>query len=135
MKKISHMQYLSLLWIARILGVFYATLLGLFSLDSIQSDVAFWDNFGSLLLHLIPFIFIVLLLVLGWHRVILTGIGFIVISLAFLYFFPETKLINKLIAIGPGILNGLLFIVIHFIKPETIAPSPHEKATATERKK
>jgi uncharacterized membrane protein YhaH (DUF805 family) len=117
MKKVTRLQYLSLLWIARILGIFYAVLLGLFSLDSVKEDSAFWANFQALFLHLIPFILVIAALVLGWKRLLISGAGLIVISIAFLMFFKDNTLVNQLVVIGPGILNGLLFVVLFFIKP------------------
>jgi cytochrome c biogenesis factor len=132
MKKLTHMQYLSLLWIARILGMFYAILLALFSLDAIKDGEPFWDNFVALILHLIPFILVVGVMVIGWRKYLITGIGYIIISIAFIYFFTNTSLVNKLIAIGPGILNGLLFIVVFYIKPETTPSRIHEKTAAKE---
>lgn len=113
--------------------MFYAILLGLFSLKAIQPEVAFWDNFVALLLNLIPFILVLLALILGWRKVMITGIGLILISLAYI-FFIKSDMANKLVAIGPGILNGLLFMVIYFIKPETPLTSHHEKKAATTSK-
>ena len=117
MKKVSRLQYLSLLWIARILGMFYAILMGLFSLDAVKEGNAFWDNLLALSVHLIPFILIILALIIGWHKILITGLGFILLSVAILVFYRHISLLNQIIVIGPGILNGLLFIVIYFIKP------------------
>jgi len=117
MKKVTRLQYLSLLWIARVLGIFYAVLLGLLSLDAVKEGTDFWVNFQALFLHLIPFLLIIVTLALGWKKLLVSGLGFIAISVAFLIFFKNISLVNQLIVIGPGILNGLLFVVIHFIKP------------------
>ena len=105
------------LWIARILGIFYAILLFLFSLSHIKDGVGFWDNLASLGLNLLPFLFIIGVLALAWKRTLITGVGFLIVSIAYLVFYRDISLVNMLIVLGPGMLNGLLFVVIHFIKP------------------
>ncbi|MCU0457829.1 MAG: hypothetical protein MUE37_01900 [Bacteroidales bacterium] len=102
----------------------------MFAFDSFSHERTFFQNLGSLLMHLLPSFILVAFLVVAWHWELTGGILIALVGLAatpFIYNlnFQRTQSVNTslwvIVMINlPFIIIGILFIISHFINRRTM---------------
>lgn len=95
---------------AKILAVFFAAFLSIFSFDAVSKDNSFLENAMSLLIHLIPAFMILITLILAWKKPMAGVVIYPLLAIAYIIWawgrFPLS--VYFLIA-GPMFLVALLF--------------------------
>lgn len=91
-------------WTARLIGLGLAAFLGLMALDTPLGL--------GLLIHLVPCLFVLILVFVGWRRPVLGGWLFSVAGVAATVFFHTYRHpLNFIVVSGPFFLSGLLFFL------------------------
>lgn len=99
-------------WIPRWIGILYILFLSLFTLDAFTAGAGFWNNLLAFLIHMLPSLFVLLVLILAWRWPLPGGFLFLGLSLFFLFFFKHYRYINiALIFEGPLLLTSILFLI------------------------
>jgi uncharacterized membrane protein YwzB len=100
-----------LIWIPRVLAIILIVFLSLFALDAFSGDASFIKKLGGFLRHLIPTFILVLTLLISRKKPLLGGSIFILLSIAFSFFFKTYRSVPTFLAITfPVALVGILFI-------------------------
>jgi len=100
-----------LIWIPRVLAIIFIVFLSLFALDAFSGDASFIKKLGGFLMHLIPTFILVLTLLISRKKPLLGGSIFILLSIAFSFFFKTYRSVPTFLAITfPVALVGILFI-------------------------
>ena len=101
-----------LIWIPRVLAIIFIALISIFAMDVFAGDAPFIKKLGGFLVHLIPSFILVLILLISWRKPIIGGFLFILISIAFAFFFRTYRSVPTFLGITfPVALAGILFIV------------------------
>ena len=113
-------------WVPRILCILAILFISMFALDSFSPERTFMQNFGALLIHLLPSFVLIALLIVAWKWELIGGIIFTVIGIAaspFIYNLNFQRnhsvgasISSVLIVTLPFIVIGILFIVSHYLK-------------------
>ncbi len=99
-------------WIPRWIGILYILFLSLFTLDAFTAGAGFWNNILAFLIHMLPSIFVLIVLILAWRWPLAGGFLFFGLSVLFLLFFRHYRFLNiALIFEGPLLLTAILFFV------------------------
>jgi len=99
-----------LFWSPRVLCIAFALFLSLFALDVFDERLSLWKTLLALFIHLLPTLFVVLVLVLSWRWEWVGGILYIVAGLRYLIMalnHPDWVLIIS----GPLFVVGALFLL------------------------
>lgn len=117
-------------WTPRVLCIIAILFISMFAFDSFSHERTFFQNLGSLLMHLLPSFILVAFLVVAWHWELTGGILIALVGLAatpFIYNlnFQRTQSVNTslwvIVMINlPFIIIGILFIISHFINRRTM---------------
>jgi hypothetical protein len=103
------------------LGIFYACFLSVFSLDVFEQGLGLWKTSLELLIHLIPSLLIILLLLLGRLREWLSGIGFSVLGLAYIYWaWGQFPLSVYFLIAGPLFILASLFFFLAYNQKKSL---------------
>ena len=106
------MKTSKLLWIPRVLAIMFILFVSLFALDSFPGKEPFVKELVGFLIQLIPSYILIIILIISWKQPLLGGIIFILLGVAFTFFFNAYKAIpNFLIIPLPPVLIGALFII------------------------
>jgi hypothetical protein len=97
----------------------------MFAFDSFSGEMSFWQNLGSLLMHLVPSLVLIAFLVVAWKWELTGGILITLAGLAvtpFIYNLnlERTNSVNTAIGVIlmvtlPVVVIGLLFIVSYYM--------------------
>jgi len=99
-------------WLPRIIALLFLAFLVLFSSDVFGMEGTFIEKMGGFLVHNIPSIIFALLLVFAWKEEEKGGYLFIVLGVAFTFFFKTYQRMDTFLLISfPMILIGILFIL------------------------
>ena len=99
-------------WIPRWIGILYILFLSIFTLDAFTAGAGFWNNLLAFLIHMLPSIFVLVVLILAWRWPLPGGILFLGLAILFLLFFKHYQFINiALIFEGPLLLTSILFLI------------------------
>ena len=110
-KKEAKMKTDKLIWIPRVLAIIFIVFISLFALDAFSGDASFIKKLGGFLRHLIPTLILVLTLLISWKKPLLGGSIFILLSIAFAFFFKTNRSLLTFLAVTfPVALVGILFI-------------------------
>ncbi|MBN2567768.1 hypothetical protein JXB02_06830 [Candidatus Woesearchaeota archaeon] len=94
----------TLWWLPRVLGILYILFISLFAFDVPILSIGF-------LMHMLPSLLLVVALVIGWRWPIVGGWIFLMMGIAFVFFFNTYRQILSLLLIsGPPIVLGVLFL-------------------------
>lgn len=118
-------------WTPRVLCIIAILFISMFAFDAFSPEMTFWQNLGSLLMHLLPSFVLIALLVVAWKWELAGGILITLVGLAtapFIYNlnFQRTQSVSTtigavLIVNLPFIVIGILFIVSYFLNRKRIA--------------
>ncbi|MDP2089086.1 MAG: hypothetical protein Q8J84_06750 [Flavobacteriaceae bacterium] len=113
-------------WLPKVIGILAILFVGLFALDSFDSNLTIWQQVGGFLIHLIPSFILTAILIIAWKREYIGGIIFTIIGLGMIPFvFIKNYNINNsiwmslgvtLLVTFPFVVVGVLFMVSHFRK-------------------
>ena len=113
-------------WIPRSLGILAILFISMFALDSFGVGMSMWQQFYSLLMHLIPSVVLILFLAVAWKWELVGGIIFVCLGLGFMPFIYMMNFqmnhsawmsLGVILAINlPFIVVGILFILSHFLQ-------------------
>lgn len=105
-----------LFWLPRILSILFIVFISMFALDIFEMNLGFFGTIVGLFMHLLPSIFLTIILIVGWKRGIIPGVTFILAGI----FYIVMLLINtelewymlswSLTIAGPAFVIGILFI-------------------------
>ncbi|MCK5076143.1 MAG: hypothetical protein KAR38_07185, partial [Calditrichia bacterium] len=99
-----------LFWTPRIITIFFAILLSIFSLDVVVEGRGLGQVMLAILIHQIPVFLIVIALVVAWRREWVGTVLFIGLALFYLIFaWGRFPLVTYLAISGPLFLVGVLF--------------------------
>ncbi len=104
-----------LFWLPRVLGIAFAVLLRLFSLDVLTGWHTLWSRLPEVLIHLLPASTIVLVLTISWRRDWFGAFSFL--ALGFLYLatgWGQVHWTAFLVISGPLLAVGALFLLAWF---------------------
>ena len=102
----------SLFWTPRILCIFFAAFLTIFSLDVFEGGYGFWGTVLGLLMHNIPTFFLVAVIIFTWRYEWVGGIIFIALAIFYIVmFWGRFPLITYVMISGPLIVIGILYFL------------------------
>jgi hypothetical protein len=112
------MKFHWFIWFPRIMLLIYAIFIVIFSSDVFGGQQIFITKLLDFLLHSIPTIVLLLILWLAWRKPMWGGLLIILVSLIFTVLFKTYHILIQflMISICPFII-GLLFIIVHYMKP------------------
>jgi hypothetical protein len=111
LKKEGKMKTDKLIWIPRVLAMIFIVFLSLFALDVFSGDAPFIKKLGGFFVQLIPSFILLLILLISWKKPLIGGSIFILLSIAFAFFFRTYRSVPTFLAITfPVALVGILFI-------------------------
>ncbi len=100
-------------WSPRILSILLITLLMMFSLDVLQSDVPWYEILLGLLIHNIPAFILMMVLFISWKKPLVGSIVFITAGLFYGFWMILGQGFNEWLAVltlgVPAIIIGILF--------------------------
>lgn len=100
-----------ILGVARLLAFLFIVLLVIVSFDSFSGAEPFSKKLGSLAVHLLPALAVLMVLLVYWRNAFSSGIAFLIISIAFTVFFKTyTNIYSFLLLSIPLAVIALLFI-------------------------
>jgi hypothetical protein len=119
-KKEGNMKTGKLIWIPRVLAMIFIVFLSLFALDTFSGDAPFIKKLAGFFVHLIPSFILVLTLLISWKRPLMGGSIFILLSIAFAFFFRTYRSVPTFLLITfPVALVGILFIILSLAAKKT----------------
>jgi len=99
-------------WVPRILCIFFALFISLFSFDVFGEGYGFWKTIGALLIHLIPTYIVIIATVIAWRWEWIGAILFTGLAIFYLVFaWGKFPLFTYLAISGPLFLVGGLFLI------------------------
>lgn len=105
-----------LIWIPRVLAMIFIVFLSLFALDAFSGDAPFIKKLGGFFVQLIPSFILVLTWLISWKRPLMGGSIFILLSIAFAFFFRTYRSVPTfLLTTFPVALVGILFIIFDLV--------------------
>lgn len=121
-------------WTPRVLCIVAILFISMFAFDSFSHERTFFQNLGSLLMHLLPTFILVAFLVVAWNWELTGGILIALTGLAatpFIYNlnFQRTQSVSTSLGVIlmitlPLIIIGALFIISYFINRKTGVSKP-----------
>lgn len=100
-------------WTPRILGIALIFFVSLFALDAFKPD----PNLQGLLMHLLPTIFLAIVLIIAWKKPLIGGILYMIISVY--YGVKALEHLNWILVIGlPVFVIGMLFILSYWMEKD-----------------
>ena len=124
-------------WAPRILCILAILLVSMFALDVFDPKLTVWQQLAAFALHLIPSLFLFLLLVIAWKWELTGGIIFMVIALGLSpslfignYHMNHSVWLSLsviLLITFPFFVTGGLFVLSHFLKKKNAGRIPPEK--------
>jgi len=105
-----------LFWTPRILCILFAVFLSLFALDVFDGRHGFWQTMLALLIHLIPVLFLILVMAISWRwewvgAAFFPALGLVYIWWAWRRWHWPYNFWNCLTIAGPLFVLGALFLV------------------------
>lgn len=111
-------------WIPRVLIIAFIAFFSLFSLDAFSGSASIPEKLASFLIHMLPSFVMVLFLVISWNRPVAAGALFIVLGVAFTFFFHTYEQASNFLTISLiPILTGFLYFIPSIIRRKTSSPS------------
>ena len=99
-------------WLPRVLTIIFILFLGIFALDVFVPGTPVGEMIIGFLIHLVPNYILIVFLLIAWKNEKIGGILFILLSLAFTFFFNTYREIMSLLFISlPVFVIGILFVV------------------------
>lgn len=121
-------------WTPRVLCIVAILFISMFAFDSFSHERTFFQNLGSLLMHLLPTFILIAFLVVAWNWELTGGILIALTGLAatpFIYNlnFQRTQSVSTSLGVIlmitlPLIIIGALFIISYFINRKTRVSKP-----------
>ncbi len=121
-------------WTPRVLCIVAILFISMFAFDSFSHERTFFQNLGSLLMHLLPTFILIAFLVVAWNWELTGGILIALTGLAatpFIYNlnFQRTQSVSTSLGVIlmitlPLIIIGALFIISYFINRKTGVSEP-----------
>lgn len=113
-----------LYWSPRVLCIFFALLLGVFTLDVFSMQLSPWELVGALVLHLLPALIVLAILALVWRHEWIGAFLFPLLAIAYLALtWGRLHWIAYALISGPLLLVGVLFLVNWWCRVE-LRPHP-----------
>jgi hypothetical protein len=101
-----------LFWMPRILCILFAVFVSMFALDVFGEGYGFWKTILALLIHLIPTVFILIVLAVSWRWEWVGGVLFIALGIFYdVSFWGRFYWSAYLVMSGPLFLMGVLFSI------------------------
>jgi hypothetical protein len=101
-----------LIWIPKVLAMIFIVFLSLLALDAFSGDAPIIKKLAGFFVHLIPSFILTLTLLISWKRPLIGGSIFILLSIAFAFFFRTYRSVPAFLGITfPVALVGILFII------------------------
>ena len=101
-----------ILWAPRVLGVAFSLFVSLFAMDALKEGRSIWGVIASFTTHLVPTFIVLVLLFLAWRREWVGALGFISLSVLYLFLAWGRFHWSAYLAIsGPLLLIGMMFLV------------------------
>jgi hypothetical protein len=105
-----------LIWIPKVLAMIFIVFLSLLALDAFSGDAPFIKKLAGFSVHLIPSFILVLTLLISWKKPLIGGSIFILLSMAFAFFFRTYRSVPAFLGITfPVALVGILFIIFDLV--------------------
>lgn len=100
------------IWFPRILSVLLIAFFSLFAFDVFDNNTSFSEKSIPFLIHLIPALVLIITLIFSWKLPAISGWIFIIIGIAFMFYFNTYKFFVSflIISLSP-IIIGLLFLI------------------------
>ena len=112
-------------WTPRVLCIIAILFVSMFSFDAISPERTFWQNIGSLIMHLLPSFIMIAFLVVAWYWELTGGILIALVGLVATPFIYNLNLQRTgsvgttlgvvLMITVPFIIIGALFIISYFL--------------------
>lgn len=103
-----------LFWASRILAILLILFVSIFALDVFGQGAGFWKTALGLFIHLLPSIFLAVVVWLTWRKPLFAGIIFLFLAFSYL-FSGKGEYLYKLPIFVPGFLVGVLYGLEFFI--------------------
>ena len=98
---------------ARITGILFALFISVFALDVFAEELGFWKTLAALFIHLLPSLFVLLIIFISWRFEWIGALVFI--SLGTIYIFTrQADTLAYLLIAGPLFVTGVLFLLSWF---------------------
>ena len=111
-------------WIPRVLIIAFIAFFSLFSLDAFTGSAPMLEKLAGFLIHMLPSFVMMLFLVISWNRPVTAGVIFIVLGVAFTFFFNTYEKAASFLTISfVPILTGLMFFIPSLVRRNTSSPS------------
>ncbi|MFZ2390651.1 MAG: hypothetical protein WAW15_02455 [Minisyncoccales bacterium] len=99
-------------WLPRVLTIVYISFFVLLSLDVFNSTATVLEKMGGFLMHNIPTILLIVSLAYAWKKTRTGGIIFIILGIAFSFFYGTYERLDTFMLISfPLLLTGTLFLL------------------------
>ena len=108
-----------LYWSPRILGVLGILFISAFALDVFGTGAPLSSVLVGLFMHLLPSIFLAVLLGIAWRFEIIGGVAFLLVSCVPFVLLSNPVWVNAILA-GPFFVTGLLLMLSRYASPATI---------------
>jgi hypothetical protein len=116
-------------WAPRVLTIFLAAFLMVFSLDVFDGQKSFWQTALALLMHNLPSIVLLLVLILAWRKEWTGAVIYSIFGLVYLVTNLGRMHWSAFVLItGPLVLIGLLFLLAWYKARRTESLSLHKTA-------
>lgn len=103
------------IWIPRILAIIFILFISVLSLDVFSMEDTFLRMVVGLFVHLLPFLFLLAMLIVFWKQPRYCGYVFLFLGIVFTLFFKTYLRVDVFLLISfPPLLIGVLFVVAHF---------------------
>lgn len=104
-------------WFPRVLIIIYILFISVFALDAFYGEASLVHKITDFLIHLIPSLFMILILLIAWQRELLGGLLFLIVGLIATFFYATFISASTFFCIScPLYLTGILFIISYLIK-------------------
>jgi len=108
------MKAFKLVWVPRVLTIFYVLFLSIFALDVFDMEASVIEKIGGFFIHLIPSFLIIVILLISWKKPLIGGVLFTFVGLISVIYFNTYKFLSNFLLISlPPIVVGLLFIAFY----------------------
>lgn len=124
-------------WTPRVLCIIAILFISMFAFDAFSPEMTFWQNLGSLLMHLLPTFILIAFLVVAWKweltgGILITLVGLAATPVIYNLNYQRTQSVNTTIGIilmvtMPFIIIGILFIISYFINRKHEVPEQQEQ--------
>ena len=104
-----------LFWLPRLAGILFVLFLSLFALDVVNQPATFGNTLLALLIHLIPSLFMIVVLATAWRKAMIGGM--LIIGIALLYLITSEG--RGWVLSLPLFVIGILFLLNRLLIPKT----------------